>query len=134
MEERRDITMRSMAVMLLDDVRREVHPESRHEDEPEHRLLRGSGHAGSSRRIMTRVHRLEHVDALLAAHLATTMIRPHAQRVLDEVSNGDLAGALDGGLARLEADHVSGVGIDRSSAESSMVTISLLLVYLARGR
>ena len=56
---------------------------------------------------MAGVHGLEHVEGLAAAALADDdPVGPHAQRVLHEVADGDLAPALDVGWARLEREHV----------------------------
>ena len=49
---------------------------------------------------MAGVHGLQHVERFLAAHLADNdAIRPHAQGVDHQVTQGDLALALQVGLA-----------------------------------
>ena len=59
------------------------------------------------RAIVASVHCLEHVERLGATNLADDdPIRPHAQRVADEVADRDLTVALGVGRACLEADHV----------------------------
>ena len=59
------------------------------------------------RAVVTRVHRLEHVERLGAADLADDdAVGPHAQRVAHEVADRDLALALDVLRARLEPHDV----------------------------
>ena len=56
---------------------------------------------------MARVHGLEHVDALLAAHLShDDAIRPHSQGIRDERSDTHGTRPLDRGIPRLEPHHV----------------------------
>ena len=59
------------------------------------------------RAVVPRVHGLQHVNRLAAAHLSHhNPIGPHAQRIDDEHANGDLARALDGGVTGLKAGDV----------------------------
>ena len=56
---------------------------------------------------MAGVHGLEHVQRLAAAALADDYaVRPHAQGVLDEVSDVYFALAFDVGRTRLQAHYV----------------------------
>ena len=84
--------------------------DARHADHVLHagqRLARVVGVQRAHRAVVAGVHRLQHVERLGAAHLAADdPVRPHAQRVLDQVAHRDLAGALEVGRAGLEADHV----------------------------
>ena len=60
------------------------------------------------RPVVARVHRLEHVERLGAAHLADDdPVGAHAQRVAHEVADRDVALALDVRRASLEAEHVA---------------------------
>ena len=62
----------------------------------------------AERAVVARVHRLEHVERLGAADLADDdAVRPHAQRVADELADRDLALALDVLRPRLEPQHVA---------------------------
>ena len=57
--------------------------------------------------LVTRVHRLQHVQGLGSTHLADNdAIRTHAQAVAKQAALRHLALALDVGRARLEDDHV----------------------------
>jgi hypothetical protein len=72
------------------------------------------GHAG--------VERQQQVERLRVSHLADDQaVRPHAQRLLDEPPQGDLAGALETRLPALQRDR-SGAST-ASSNVSSTVTI-----------
>ena len=52
---------------------------------------------------MAGVHRLQHVERFLAAALADDdAVRPHTQRVLQQIAHRDLAGAFEVGGAGLE--------------------------------
>jgi hypothetical protein len=56
---------------------------------------------------VTGVHRLQHVEALAAAHLAQDdAVRTHAQRVLEQVALVDAAAAFGALGAGFEAHHV----------------------------
>ena len=62
---------------------------------------------GRQRAVVARVHRLQHVERLGAAHLADDdAVRPHAQAVAHEVALGDLAFAFDVRRPRFEAHDV----------------------------
>jgi hypothetical protein len=59
------------------------------------------------RPVVPGVHRLQHVERLTASDLADDdPVRPHPQRVANEVANRDLALALHIGRSRLETDDV----------------------------
>ena len=56
---------------------------------------------------MSRVHGLEHVEGLTAADLADDdPIRSHPERVANQISDRDLAAALDGRRPCLQTDDV----------------------------
>ena len=56
---------------------------------------------------MAGVHGLKHVEGLATTHLAADdPVGTHAERVLHEVADGHLAGALEARRPRLEADDV----------------------------
>ena len=62
---------------------------------------------GGQRALVAGVHGLEHVERLAAADLADDdAVGAHAQRVADQVADGDLAVALDVRRAGLQPDHV----------------------------
>src|SRR5271166_2162373 len=66
------------------------------------RVARRVGVNRRHRAVMPGVHRLEHVECLGAPHLADdNAVRPHAQRITDELALRDVAGAFDVGWARL---------------------------------
>jgi hypothetical protein len=65
---------------------------------------------------MPRVHRLEHVECLGAAHLADNdAVGPHAQSVADEFSLRYLADAFDIGGARF---HLHDMGLLQTQLDS----------------
>jgi len=56
---------------------------------------------------MAGVHRLEHVERLAGANLThDDAVRPHAQRVLDQITLAHLAAPFDVGRARFEPGDV----------------------------
>ena len=62
------------------------------------RVARAVGVDGADRAVVAGVHRLEHVQGRGVADLADDdAVGAHAQGVLDEVADGDLAPALDVG-------------------------------------
>ncbi len=62
---------------------------------------------GRQRAVVAGVHRLQHVERLAAAALADDdPVGPHAQRVADQVADGDRALALDVGRPGLQPDDV----------------------------
>ena len=94
--------------LLADGADRQVH--ARHEDhglETGEGVARGVGVQGRDRAVVAGVHGLEHVERGGVTDLADDdAVGAHAQRVLDEVADGDRALALDVGRAGLEAQHV----------------------------
>jgi hypothetical protein len=75
--------------------------------QPAERVARRVGVDGGHRAFVTRVHRLQHVEGLARAHLTDDdPVRPHPQRVLDQLALRHLAPALDVGRPRLHARHV----------------------------
>ena len=73
----------------------------------DNRIARAVGMDRRHRSLVAGGHRLQHVEGFLAANLADDdAVRPHAQRVLDELALPDLAAALDAGRSRLQAAHV----------------------------
>src|SRR5262249_41705737 len=72
------------------------------------RVARRVGVDRRHRSLVTGVHRLQHVERLARPDLADDdAVRPHAQRVLDQIPLADLALALDVGGPRLEPDDVT---------------------------
>ena len=70
-------------------------------------VTRAVGVDGRDRAVVARVHRLEHVQRLARTALTDDdAVGAHAEAVLDEVADGDLAAALDVGRAGLEGEHV----------------------------
>jgi hypothetical protein len=62
---------------------------------------------GRQRAVVSGVHRLQHVYALAAAHLADDdAVGTHTQRVLDEIALRHFAAPFDVGRARFESDDV----------------------------
>src|SRR5438477_11559840 len=60
------------------------------------------------RSLMTSIHRLEHVECLRATDLANDdPVRPHAQRISNEIANRNLPLTFDIGRARLETERVT---------------------------
>ena len=94
--------------LLAHRVEREVDPRHQHHRlETRERVTRRVGVDRGQRALVARVHRLEHVQRLGAANLADDdPVRPHAQRVADELADPHLALALDVRRAGLEADPV----------------------------
>ena len=75
--------------------------------EPGQGVAGAVGVDGGQRAVVAGVHGLEHVEGLAAAALADDdAVGAHAQAVLDQVADRDLAPALDVGRAGLEAEHV----------------------------
>ena len=78
-----------------------------------HGLETGQAVAGTvrvnrgERAVVTGVHRLQHVQGGAVTTLTDDdPVGPHAQRVLDELTDVDLSAALDVGRSRLETQHV----------------------------
>jgi len=68
------------------------------------------------------IHGLQHVERFLAAHLAhDDAVRPHAQRVDDQLPDAD--GAVPSMLGGRVSMRATWVCCKRSSAASSMVTM-----------
>ena len=75
--------------------------------QPHQRVLGAVGVHGGQRAVVAGRHRLEHVEGLAAADLADDdAVGAHAQRVADQVADGDLALALDVRRAGLQPDDV----------------------------
>ena len=79
----------------------------------DHVLQPGQGLAGpvgvdrAERAVVARVHGLQHVDGLAAAHLAQDdPVGAHAQGVLHQVAHGDVALAFQVGRPRFQPHHV----------------------------
>ena len=75
--------------------------------EPGQGVAGAVGVHGGERAVVAGVHGLEHVEGLARAALADhDAVGAHAQAVLDQVADGDLAPALDVGRPGLERQHV----------------------------
>ena len=75
--------------------------------QPHQRVLGAVGVDGGERAVVAGGHGLEHVEGLAAADLADDdAVGAHAQRVADQVADGDPALALDVGRPGLQADDV----------------------------
>ena len=78
-----------------------------HRLEAPERVTRRVRVRGRERTIVSRVHRLEHVEGLTAADLTDDdPIRSHPERVANQISDRDLAATLDGRRSGLKTDHV----------------------------
>ena len=79
----------------------------RHRLEPPKGVTRGVRVRRRERPVVSRVHRLEHVEGLTAADLTDDdPIRSHPERVANQISDRDLAATLDGRRSGLKTDHV----------------------------
>ncbi len=67
--------------------------------EPGQRIARAVGMQGGQRAVVAGVHRLQHVERFTATALADhDTVRAHAQGVLDQIPDGNLAAPLGIGL------------------------------------
>src|SRR5699024_11463029 len=70
-------------------------------------VLGGVGVHGHQRPVVAGVHGVEHVYVLRTTHLTDDdAVGPHTQGVTDQITDGDLAAALDVGRPGLQAYHV----------------------------
>ena len=96
------------------------HPD--HHLQPAHGVARGVGVDGRERAVVAGVHGLQHVERLLAAHLADDdAVGTHTEGIDHQLPDADGALAFDVGRTRFHARHVR--LRSRSSAASSMVTM-----------
>jgi hypothetical protein len=82
----------------------------RHRLETPEQVAARVGVRGGERAVVTRVHRLEHVQRLATANLADDdPVGPHPERVADQIPNRHLPAPFDVGGAGLQRDHMRSV-------------------------
>ncbi len=78
-----------------------------HRLQPGQAVSRAVRVCGGERSLMPRVHRLQHVQRLAAAHLTNDdAVGTHAQSVAHEIADGDLSRSLEVRGTALEPEHV----------------------------
>ena len=94
--------------LLTDGPDRQVEAGHQHQGlETGERVTGAVGVDRGERAVVAGVHGLEHVEGLAGTALADDdAVGPHAQAVLDEVADGDLAATLDVGRAGLQREDV----------------------------